>query len=90
MESVNRISGGLVEEDETCARPDSPSLCTLPITALRLLPPSSAAIWLAERPSDHSFLRSSTRSSVHDIIFARLSAWRSAGEIAPHAFDNDA
>ena len=28
-------------------------------------PPSSAAIWLAERPSAHSFLSNSTRSSVH-------------------------
>src|SRR6516164_7816586 len=49
------------------ARPESPSRCTFPITALRVMPPSSAAIWLAERPSDHSFFRSSTRSSVHDM-----------------------
>src|SRR5579872_609609 len=49
------------------ARPESPSRCTLPITALRVIPPSSAAIWLAERPSDHSFFNSSTRSSVHDM-----------------------
>jgi len=50
------------------ARPDRPSRCTLPITALRVMPPSSAAIWLAERPSDHSFFNSSTRSSVHDML----------------------
>src|SRR6516164_7701586 len=49
------------------ARPESPSRCTFPITALRVMLPSSAAIWLAERPSDHSFFRSSTRSSVHDM-----------------------
>src|SRR5271154_6370118 len=53
--------------DVLLARPDSPSRCTLPITALRVMPPSSAAIWLAERPSDHSFFNSSTRSSVHDM-----------------------
>src|SRR5204862_5359715 len=50
------------------ARPDRPSRCTLPMTALRVIPPSSAAIWLAERPSDQSFFRSSTRSSVHDML----------------------
>src|SRR5215469_11692277 len=49
------------------ARPESPSRCTFPITAFRVMPPSSAAIWLAERPSDQSFFRSSTRSSVHDM-----------------------
>jgi hypothetical protein len=49
------------------ALPDSPRRCTLPITALRVTPPSSAAIALAERPSDQSFLRSSTLSSVHCI-----------------------
>src|SRR5689334_24418104 len=38
------------------------------MTALRVMPPSSAAIWLAERPSDQSFFRSSTRSSVHDML----------------------
>src|SRR6201996_9429405 len=53
--------------DVLLARPDRPRRCTLPITALRVMPPSSAAIWLAERPSDHSFFRSSTRSSVHDM-----------------------
>src|SRR5262249_42662951 len=50
------------------ARPESPSRGTFPITAWRVMPPSSAAIWLAERPSDHSFFRSSTRSSVHDML----------------------
>src|SRR5580704_5892198 len=53
--------------DVLLARPDRPSRCTLPMTALRVMPPSSAAIWLAERPSDHSFFKSSTRSSVHDM-----------------------
>src|ERR1700674_4161197 len=55
--------------DVLLARPDRPRRCTLPITALRVMPPSTAAIWLAERPSDQSFLSSSTRSSVHDMLF---------------------
>src|SRR5262249_423342 len=46
------------------ARPERPRRWTLPITALRVTPPSSAAIWLAESPSAHSFFKSSTRSSV--------------------------
>ena len=49
-------------------RPDMPSRCTLPITALRVTPPaSSAAMRLALRPSIQSLRRSSTRSSVQDI-----------------------
>src|SRR5260370_9650836 len=59
------LRGRLTEEEGVLARPDSPSRCTLPITALRVMPPSSAAIRLAESPSAHSFFRSSTRSSVH-------------------------
>src|SRR5260370_2210377 len=59
------LRGRLTEEEGVLARPDSPSRCTLPITALRVTPPSSAAIRLAESPSAHSFFRSSTRSSVH-------------------------
>src|SRR5258708_37599341 len=50
--------------DGLLARPDSPRRCTLPITALRVMPPSSAAIWLADSPSPHNFFRLSTRSSV--------------------------
>ena len=50
--------------DGLLARPDRASRCTFPITELREMPPSSAAIWLADNPSLHSFLRSSTRSSV--------------------------
>src|SRR4051812_33134042 len=53
------------DEDGVLARPDSPNRWTLPITALRVMPPSSPAIWLAERPSAHNFLSVSTRSSVH-------------------------
>src|SRR3712207_741556 len=56
------------------ALPDRPSRCTLPITALRVMPPSSAAIWLAERPSDHSFFRCSTRSSVHVMGYSSVVA----------------
>ena len=55
------------EDDGDLARPDSPSRCTLPITALRVMPPSSPAIWLAESPSAQSFFSSSTRSSVQDM-----------------------
>src|SRR5262245_6094807 len=55
------------EDDGDLARPDSPSRCTLPITALRVIPPNSAAIWLAESPSVQSFFSNSTRSSVHDM-----------------------
>src|SRR3954452_10511295 len=67
------------------ARPERPSLCTLPITALRVTPPpSSAAIWLALRPWFQSFFRSSTRSSVQDIglILFRKSTWRNPFPIA--------
>src|ERR1051326_2988831 len=59
------LRGRLTQEEGGLARPDSPSRCTLPMTALRVTPPSSAAIRLAESPSAHSFFRSSTRSSVH-------------------------
>src|SRR5688572_19013266 len=54
---------------EVVARPERPSLCTLPITALRVTPPSRPAIWLAERPSDHNFFNSSTRSSFQAMPF---------------------
>src|SRR5262249_17025052 len=56
-----RSRGG---EEGDWARPDKPSRCTLPITALRVMPPSSAAIWLADNPSVQSFFSVSTRSSV--------------------------
>src|SRR5437588_2313131 len=52
------------EEEGALARPERASRCTLPMTALRVMPPSSPAIWLAERPSAHNFFKSSTRSSV--------------------------
>src|SRR5690242_9880815 len=48
-------------------RDSRPRRCALPITALRLTPPSSSAIWLAVAPSDHIFFRRSIRSSVQDI-----------------------
>ena len=50
------------------ARPERPRRCTLPITALRVTPPSCPATWLAESPSCQSFLRSSTRSSVQLMV----------------------
>ncbi len=60
-----RTRGALEEGD--LARPDRPRRWTLPITALRVMPPSSPAIWLAESPSAHSFFSNSTRSSVQDM-----------------------
>src|SRR5580704_5608795 len=51
------------------ARPARPKRWTLPITALRVTPPSTRAIWLAERPSAHSDFSCSTRSSVQPIGF---------------------
>ena len=58
---------------EVVARPDRPSRWTLPITALRVTLPSRPAIWLALKPSPHSFFSSSTRSSVQAIKFRSLS-----------------
>src|SRR3989338_1995725 len=46
---------------------DRPRRWTLPITALRVTPPNSLAIWLADWPSAHIFLSVSTRSSVQDM-----------------------
>src|SRR5579859_467108 len=48
------------------------------------MPPSSAAIWLAESPSDHSFFRSSTRSSVHDMPSSSTVRAQSAGTLCKH------
>src|SRR5690606_20101264 len=52
---------------------ERPSRCTLPMTALRVTPPSSLAIWLADWPSAHIFFSVSTRSSVQDMLFLGLS-----------------
>src|ERR1039457_4422157 len=66
-----RALRGLDEVEEgLLARPDRPRRCTLPMTALRVIPPSSAAIWLADRPSAHSFVSSATLSSVQPIGFS--------------------
>jgi hypothetical protein len=46
-----------------------PRRCALPITALRLTPPSSSAIWLAVDPPSHIFLSVAMRSSVQLIEF---------------------
>src|SRR5690242_571238 len=51
--------------DGRCSRPRR---WALPITALRLTPPSSSAIWLAVAPLAHMFFRRSMRSSVQDIL----------------------
>src|SRR6516225_9712468 len=73
---------------EGAARPDRPKRCTLPITALRVTPPSCLAIWLAERPSSQSFLRISTRSSVQPIALISSPA-RSAPGPSPRATTQD-
>ena len=41
-----------------------PRRCALPITALRLIPPSSSAIWLAVIPDSHILASVAMRSSV--------------------------
>src|SRR4029077_10745511 len=76
IEGERALRGRGAPVDVDLARPDRPRRCTLPITALRVMPPSSAAIWLADRPSDQSFLSSSTRSSVHDMRFPPQRAGR--------------
>src|SRR5215471_1256143 len=53
------------------------------MTALRVIPPSSAAIWLADRPSAHNFFRSSTLSSVQPIGFFS-SDFNALDRIQPH------
>src|SRR5947209_10818831 len=64
MEGARGLRWRGTDEDGALARPDKPKRCTLPITALRVMPPNSPAIWLADRPSAHNFFKSSTRSSV--------------------------
>src|SRR3546814_6159640 len=51
---------GLTGDGRDC----SPSRCALPMTALRLTPPSASAIWLAVIPFSHIALSVSLRSSV--------------------------
>src|SRR4030081_3860401 len=58
------LRGRGAAEEGLLARPERPSRWTLPITALRVTFPSSAAIWLAESPLSQSFFSCSTRSSV--------------------------
>jgi ABC-2 type transport system permease protein len=45
-----------------------PRRCALPITALRLTPPRSSAIWLAVRPFSHIVFSRSIRSSVQAMV----------------------
>ena len=73
------LRGRGAAEDGDLARPDKPSRCTLPITALRVMPPSSAAIWLADNPSVQSFFSVSTRSSVQ--VMPQFLASRRGGEV---------
>jgi hypothetical protein len=60
----------------------SPSRWALPITALRLTPPNSSAIWLAVAPLAHILASVSIRSSVQLIRFPSIArpcdAWRLA------------
>src|SRR3954454_23905953 len=72
MEGARGLRWRGTEEEGAFARPESPRRCTLPITALRVIPPSSPAIWLAERPSAHNFFKSSTRLSVQVCISGRF------------------
>ena len=65
---ARRVRGRCVFMREVVARPERPSRWTLPITALRVTLPRRPAIWLALKPSPQSFFKSSTRSSVHDIL----------------------
>src|ERR1700674_5424285 len=89
---------GRDDDDESdFARPERPRRCTLPITALRVTPPSWPAIWLAESPSAHSFFRSSTRSSVQLIQISQglrrnpspIAGIRPAPASAPHVNATD-
>ncbi len=48
-------------------RPLRPRRCTLPMTALRVTPPSCRATWLADKPSSHSFFKVEIRSSDQSI-----------------------
>src|SRR5260370_19471282 len=73
------LRGRGAAEDGDLARPANPSRCTLPITALRVMPPSSAAIWLADNPSVQSFFSVSTRSSVQ--VMPQFLASRRGGEV---------
>lgn len=67
---------------EGWARPESPSRCTLPITPLRVTPPSCLAIWLAESPSSQSFFKVLTRSSVQLITSSfRLVSHRDRNDV---------
>src|SRR5437868_9958260 len=68
MEGARGLRCRGIDEEGALARPERPRRCTLPMTALRVIPPNSAAIWLAESPSAHNFLSISTRSSVHDMV----------------------
>lgn len=49
-------------------RVERPRRCALPITAFRVTCPRDSAICLAERPSPHNSLSSSTRSAVHSML----------------------
>ena len=49
-----------------------PRRCALPITALRLTPPSSSAICEAVEPPSHILVSFSMRSSVQLIVFPNL------------------
>ena len=60
----------------------NPRRCALPITALRLTPPSASAIWLAVWPASHIVLSVSIRSSVQDIRTSLYSHSRVAGGCA--------
>ena len=53
------------------------------LTALRVTPPSSLAIWLADWPSPHIFFSVSTRSSVQDMFLPLAGALSLVNSVGP-------
>src|SRR5262245_46233115 len=78
------LRGRGAAEDGDLARPDSPSRCTLPMTALRVMPPSSAAIWLADNPSVQSF--SAFRRAHRSRSCPKFLASRRGGEVQTESY----
>ena len=64
------LAGCWMHEDGATGdgRDSSPSRCAFPMTALRLTPPNSSAIWLAVEPLAHIFFSRSIRSSVQLMV----------------------
>src|SRR5215475_8638783 len=69
MTGATVTGGGGTSTRAGAALVDSPSRWALPITALRVVSPSWAAIWLAVWPCSQSRRKVSTRSLVHSIVY---------------------